>query len=125
MGPADGAARDGRAVPAAGPVPAPPPPAVRSLADRLAQAFRAETPRLLAELGEAIELHDFARAARIAHNIKGSAFYIRSDTMADDAGGLEDACDAHDERAIERHWPALRASIDDWMGASTPDAVDS
>jgi PAS domain S-box-containing protein len=92
-----------------------PPPAVRSLAERLAEAFRAETPRLLAELAEAITLRDFARAARIAHNIKGSAFYIHSEPMADEAGGLEDACDATDERGVERHWGALQGRIQEWM----------
>ena len=72
--------------------PAPAQPVVRSLADRLADAFRAETPRLLGELADAIVQRDLARAARIAHNIKGSAFYILSEQMAEDArrprGGL-------------------------------------
>ncbi len=94
-----------------------PPPAVRSLSERLADAFRSETPRLVAELAEAIAQRDLARAARIAHNIKGSAFYIHSDAMADDAGGLENACDAGDAAAVERHWAALQESIDDWMTA--------
>ena len=97
--------------------PAAAPPAVRSLSERLADAFRTETPRLLADLADAIARHDHPRAARIAHNIKGSAFYIHSDPMADDAGGLETACDAGDEPAIERHWAALQESIDDWMTA--------
>ena len=97
----------------------PPPaaPAVRSLSERLAEAFRSETPRLVAELAEAIAQRDLARAARIAHNIKGSAFYIHSDAMADDAGGLENACDAGDDAGVERHWAALQESIDDWMTA--------
>jgi len=97
----------------------PPPaaPAVRSLSERLAEAFRTETPRLLAELADAITRRDFGRAARIAHNIKGSAFYIHSDPMADDAGGLEHACDIGDGAAVERHWIALQESIDDWMTA--------
>jgi len=90
---------------------------VRSLADRLAEAFRAETPRLLSELAEAIAQADFARAARIAHNIKGSAFYIGCEPMADDAGGLEDACDAADAEAIAARWSALQASIAEWMNA--------
>jgi PAS domain S-box-containing protein len=90
---------------------------VRSLSERLADAFRTETPRLLAELGEAIARRDHTRAARIAHNIKGSAFYIHSDQMADDAGGLESACDTGDDVAVERHWAALQESIDDWMTA--------
>jgi PAS domain S-box-containing protein len=97
-----------------------PPPAaatVRSLSERLADAFRAETPRLLADLGDAIARRDFLHAARIAHNIKGSAFYIHSDPMADDAGGLEHACDIGDDAAVERHWAALQESIDDWMTA--------
>jgi PAS domain S-box-containing protein len=88
---------------------------VRSLAERLAEAFRAETPRLLGELADAITARDFGKAARIAHNIKGSAFYIHSEAMADDAGALEDACDAGDEAAIESHWGALQGSIRDWM----------
>ena len=98
----------------------PPPvasPAVRSLSDRLAEAFRSETPRLLADLADAIARRDLARAARIAHNIKGSAYYIHSDPMADDAGGLEEACDAADDAGVERHWAALQESIDDWMTA--------
>ncbi|HYP33216.1 MAG TPA: ATP-binding protein [Burkholderiaceae bacterium] len=92
-------------------------PTVRSLSERLADAFRAETPRLLAELADAIARRDLAHAARIAHNIKGSAFYIHSDPMADDAGGLEHACDIGDDAAVERHWAALQESIDDWMTA--------
>ena len=108
---ADAAARQ----PAPAPVAAP--PAVRSLSDRLADAFRSETPRLLAELADAIARRDFPRAARIAHNIKGSAFYIHSEQMADDAGGLEQACDAVDDVGVERHWAALQESIDDWMTA--------
>jgi PAS domain S-box-containing protein len=93
------------------------PPAVRSLSDRLADAFRGETPRLLADLSDAIAQRDFARAARIAHNIKGSAYYIHSDPMADDAGALEAACDAGDDAGMLRHWAALQESIDDWMTA--------
>ncbi|MEO5685933.1 MAG: ATP-binding protein [Burkholderiaceae bacterium] len=92
-------------------------PAVRSLSERLADAFRSETPRLLAELSEAIAQRDFARAARIAHNIKGSAYYIHSEQMAEDAGGLEEACDTADDAGVERHWGALQESIDDWMTA--------
>jgi len=98
--------------------PAPPAAAaVRSLSDRLSDAFRSETPRLLADLGDSIAQRDLARAARIAHNIKGSAFYIHSERMAEDAGGLENACDAADDAAVQRHWAALRASIADWMTA--------
>jgi CheY-like chemotaxis protein/HPt (histidine-containing phosphotransfer) domain-containing protein len=92
-------------------------PAVRSLSDRLSDAFRSETPRLLAELADAIARRDLARAARIAHNIKGSAYYIHSDPMADDAGALEEACDVADDIGVERHWVALQESIDDWMTA--------
>ncbi len=104
------AARATPAVPAAAPA-----AGVRSLAERLADAFRAETPRLLDDLAGAIAGRDFARAARIAHNIKGSAFYIRSEAMADDAGGLEDACDARDEAAVQARWGALQGSIRGWM----------
>jgi HPt (histidine-containing phosphotransfer) domain-containing protein len=96
-----------------GPVAAP--PAVRSLSERLADAFRSETPRLLAELALAITQRDYATAARIAHNIKGSAFYIHAEQMADDAGGLEDACDAGDDVGVERHWAGLQACIREWM----------
>ena len=92
-------------------------PAVRSLSDRLADAFRSETPRLLAELADAIEQRDLPRAARIAHNIKGSAYYIHSEQMAEDAGGLEEACDAADAAGVQRHWAALQESIDDWTSA--------
>ena len=88
---------------------------MRSLAERLADAFRSETPRLLADLAEAIERRDHPRAARIAHNIKGSAFYIGCEPMADDAGALEDACDDADDAAIATHWAALQVSIADWM----------
>ena len=93
-------------------------PAVRSLAARLAEAFHAETPRLLGELADAITGRDFQRAARIAHNIKGSAFYIGCEPMADDAGALEDACDASDEAAVETHWTDLQRSIHAWMSAN-------
>ncbi|MFL6700267.1 MAG: Hpt domain-containing protein, partial [Vitreoscilla sp.] len=92
-------------------------PAVRSLSERLAEAFRNETPRLLADLADSIAQRDLARAARIAHNIKGSAFYIHSEQLADDAGGLENACDAADDQGVQRHWAALRESIADWMAA--------
>jgi len=97
----------------------PPPaaPAVRSLSERLADAFRSETPRLLVELADAIAQRDLARAARISHNIKGSAYYIHSEQMAEDAGGLEEACDAADDAGVQRHWAALQESIDDWMTA--------
>jgi CheY-like chemotaxis protein/HPt (histidine-containing phosphotransfer) domain-containing protein len=93
-------------------------PAVRSLADRLADAFRAETPRLLADLAEAITLRDYPRAARIAHNIKGSAFYIRCEPMADDADALENACDAADEAGAEAHWAGLQHSIAAWTASN-------
>jgi PAS domain S-box-containing protein len=96
---------------------APAAPAVRSLPERLADAFHSETPRLLADLSDAIAQRDFARAARIAHNIKGSAFYIQSERMAEDAGGLENACDAADEAGIQHHLAALRISIADWQAA--------
>ncbi|HEX7638755.1 MAG TPA: Hpt domain-containing protein, partial [Burkholderiaceae bacterium] len=89
--------------------------APRSLAERLTEAFLTETPRLLGELAEAITARDYARGARIAHNIKGSAFYIQATTMADAAGGLEDACDAVDENAVEIHWAALQDCIREWM----------
>jgi PAS domain S-box-containing protein len=95
----------------------PVPTAVRSLSDRLAEAFRSETPRLLGDLAEAVARRDLGLAARIAHNIKGSAYYIHSEQMAEDAGGLEEACDAGDDAGIECHWAALQESIADWMAA--------
>jgi len=91
--------------------------ATRSLSERLADAFRSETPRLLVDLADAIAQRDLPRAARIAHNIKGSAFYIQSEKMADDAGELENACDAGDDAGVQRHWVALQESVDDWMTA--------
>ena len=91
---------------------------MRSLSERLADAFRSETPRLLADLGEAIAQRDLGRAARIAHNIKGSAFYIHAEQMADDAGSLEDACDAADDAGVQRQWTALQESIAGWMTAT-------
>jgi CheY-like chemotaxis protein/HPt (histidine-containing phosphotransfer) domain-containing protein len=99
------------------PVVTPAAAAVRSLSERLSDAFHSETPRLLVDLGDSIAQRDFARAARIAHNIKGSAFYIHSERMAEDAGGLENACDAADDAGVQRHWEALRTSIADWMTA--------
>jgi CheY-like chemotaxis protein/HPt (histidine-containing phosphotransfer) domain-containing protein len=92
-----------------------PPPAVRSLAERLADAFRAETPRLLGDLADAIIVRDFGRAARIAHNIRGSAYYIQAEAMADDAGALENACDRGNDAAVETHWSALQRRIDEWL----------
>ena len=99
------------------PSPAPVQPAVRSLSERLADAFRAETPRLIDELAEAIAQRDFPLAARIAHNIKGSAYYIHCERMAEDASALENSCDAADDAGVARHWPALQESIDDWTSA--------
>jgi PAS domain S-box-containing protein len=95
----------------------PPSAAMRSLAVRLAEAFRAETPRMLAELQEAITQGDYVHAARTAHNIKGSAFYIRSEAMADHAGGLENACDERDQEGVALYWTALQDSIHEWMAA--------
>ncbi|MET0383786.1 MAG: Hpt domain-containing protein, partial [Burkholderiaceae bacterium] len=66
----------------------------------------------------AVARRDFPRAARVAHNIRGSAFYIQCDPMADDAGELEKACDAKDACAVEARWAALRGSIHDWMAAN-------
>jgi len=97
--------------PVAAPVAAP----IRSLAERLAEAFRAETPRLLTELAEALSVHDFARAARIAHNIKGSAYYIQCEEMAENAGALEQACDDGDAPAVQTHWDNLQHSIESWI----------
>jgi hypothetical protein len=37
--------------------------------------------------------------------------------MAEDAGGLEHACDALDDVGVEHYWVALQESIDDWMTA--------
>jgi hypothetical protein len=37
--------------------------------------------------------------------------------MAEDADGLEHACDALDDVSVEHHWAALQESIDDWMTA--------
>ncbi len=112
------AARTASADAAAGtPATAAPMPSVRALSERLADAFRNETPRLLAELADAVGQRDLARAARIAHNIKGSAYYIDSAQMAEDAGGLEESCDGGDDAGVARHWAALKASIDGWMTA--------
>jgi PAS domain S-box-containing protein len=117
----DGAAVDAAGIALASAAAAAPsataPPTVRSLSERLADAFHSETPRLLGDLSDAVAQRDYARAARIAHNIKGSAFYIRSERLAEDAGGLEDACDAADEAGVQRHLGALRLSIADWMAA--------
>ena len=88
---------------------------IRSLAERLREAFRAETPRLLADLSTALSAGDFAHAARIAHNIKGSAFYIQCEPMADHAAALENACDERDVEVVETHWVNLQGSIEAWI----------
>jgi PAS domain S-box-containing protein len=90
-------------------------PPIRSLAERLREAFRAETPRLVTDLEAALEQGDLPRAARIAHNIKGSAFYIQCEPMADHAAALEDACDRGDEAAAQAHWSDLQESIASWI----------
>jgi len=97
------------------PVAAPAAAPIRSLAERLREAFRTETPRLLAELAQALAARDFARAARIAHNIKGSAYYIQCEPMADHAAALEQACDDGDARAVESHWDNLQHCIESWI----------
>jgi PAS domain S-box-containing protein len=97
------------------PVAAPAAAPIRSLAERLREAFRAETPRLLAELADALAVDDFARAARIAHNIKGSAFYIQCEPMAESAGALDQACDDGDAPSVETHWATLQQSIETWI----------
>jgi len=97
------------------PVAAPQAPPIRSLAERLREAFRAETPRMLADLSTALSKGDFAHAARIAHNIKGSAFYIQCEPMADHAAALENACDERDVEVVETHWVNLQGSIEAWI----------
>jgi len=113
----NGADGSGFAVVVDRPVAAPAPAAapIRSLSERLREAFRAETPRLLADLADALAVRDFARGARIAHNIKGSAYYIQCEPMADHAGALEQACDDGDAPAVETHWVNLQHSIETWI----------
>jgi PAS domain S-box-containing protein len=106
---------NGGAVVAERPVAAPAAAPIRSLAERLREAFRTETPRLLAELAQALSVRDFARAARIAHNIKGSAYYIQCEPMADHAAALEQACDDGNTRAVETHWINLQHCIESWI----------
>jgi PAS domain S-box-containing protein len=90
-------------------------PPIRSLAERLREAFRAETPKLVADLEAALAERDFARAARVAHNIKGSAYYIQCEPMAEHAAALEDACDQGEAAAAQRHWERLQESIASWI----------
>jgi PAS domain S-box-containing protein len=106
---------NGSAGAAATPAAAPAGPPIRSLAERLREAFRAETPRLLTDLSAALAERDFAHAARIAHNIKGSAFYIQCEPMADYAAALENACDEGDAEVVETHWVNLQGSIEEWI----------
>jgi CheY-like chemotaxis protein/HPt (histidine-containing phosphotransfer) domain-containing protein len=89
-------------------------PPIRSLAERLREAFRAETPRMLVDLGQALAVRDFAHAARIAHNIKGSAYYIQCEPMADHAAALERACDDGDAVSADTHWINLQDCIEAW-----------
>ncbi len=98
---------------------APPAPAANAaelpLAVRLRAIFATETPRLMAELRAALDAAEWPQAARIAHNIKGSAFYVECHPIAEGAGALETACDTLALDRIEPEWRALRQGVDEWM----------
>jgi len=100
--------------PDATPVAQPPAAALTPLAERLREVFRTETPRLLAELAQALGVHDLGTAARIAHNIKGSAFYVECEPIAETAGALEHACDERSFERIDPAWVELQACYTRW-----------
>jgi HPt (histidine-containing phosphotransfer) domain-containing protein len=84
------------------------------LAVRLRAIFATETPRLMGELRAALDGQAWSQAARISHNIKGSAFYVECHAIADRAGALETACDDLALDRIEPEWQALQAGVEAW-----------
>jgi PAS domain S-box-containing protein len=89
-------------------------PGEMPLAVRLRAIFATETPRLMGELRAALDAQAWPQAARIAHNIKGSAFYVECHAIADRAGALEHACDDLALDRVEPEWQALQADVQAW-----------
>jgi PAS domain S-box-containing protein len=84
------------------------------LAVRLRAIFATETPRLMGELRAALDAQKWSDAARIAHNIKGSAFYVECHPIAEGAGALETACDTLALDRVETEWQGLQAGVAAW-----------
>jgi PAS domain S-box-containing protein len=96
----------------------------RELLQELVQLFRAECPRLMAEVGDAVRRRDPAKLKRAAHTLKGAvgnfgaadavaaAWSLESQAAHGDLGRAEESWTAL-ERAMARLEPALAALEDD------------
>ncbi len=100
----------------AAPMPAAePPPVPASLQQRLHDTFRAEAPKMLKALGQAIACEDWDDAGRLAHNLKGSARYVRSEAIASLAERLEQGCDRPPPGDAAALHEQLQREVDTWL----------
>jgi CheY-like chemotaxis protein len=88
---------------------------IRSLAERLREAFRAETPRLLTDLSAALAERDFAHAARHRAQHQGQRVLhpVRADGRL--CGGARERVRRGDAEVVETHWVNLQGSIEEWI----------
>jgi len=95
--------------------PAEPPPVPASLQHRLRDTFRAEAPKMMKALCRAVAEQDWDDAGRLAHNLKGSARYVRSEPIAELAERLEHGCDRPPPEGVEALCEALQREVDSWL----------
>ena len=86
-----------------------------SLQQRLHDTFRAEAPKMLKALGQAIACEDWDDAGRLAHNLKGSARYVRSEAIASLAERLEHGCDRPPPGDAAALHEQLQREVDGWL----------
>jgi len=102
---------------AAPPVTVAPPPAMRdhnALKQRLRRAFLQDGRKTLDTLRDALQAEDWPTAARMAHGLKGAAFYVECPPLADAAGALEDDCDDPPPHQPMQQWQQLEALFEQW-----------
>jgi two-component system sensor histidine kinase/response regulator len=84
----------------------------RALLDELADAFRAESRSLLAQLRDAIEANDDAGVRRAAHTLKGAAGVFGAHAACETAKQLESAGTLGDLSPAAEQFAFLEAEID-------------
>jgi PAS domain S-box-containing protein len=85
----------------------------------VAEVFLAESPAMLAAVGEAVAARDAARLKRAAHTLKGSAGTFAAPTAFEAAFRLEQMGATNNLAQAMTAWDALRQAIDHLRGVLT------
>lgn len=82
---------------------------------RFVGLFRGQAPLLAAEIRHALDVADFAAAARAAHTLKSQLRYLSETALAELAQSLEAHAEAGRADACARDFEALEAGLSDCL----------